>query len=206
MNLTQRYRPSLALLTDMYQLTMAQGYWKNNRAEQEAVFHLYFRKNPFNGGYTIAAGLEEAMDLINHFSFTPEDLAYLRNLRGSKGQPLFGEGFLNYLSNLTFTCQVEAMPEGTLVFPNEPLLRITGPILQCQLLETPLLTILNFQTLIATKAARIIDAAQDDQVIEFGMRRAQGPDGALSAARAAFIGGVGATSNVLAGQLFNIPV
>ncbi|MGV3539779.1 MAG: nicotinate phosphoribosyltransferase [Rufibacter sp.] len=206
MNLTQRYRPSLALLTDMYQITMAQGYWKKGMAQQEAVFHLYFRKNPFKGGYTVAAGLADAIDLLENFKLTPEDLDYLRGLKGSKGQALFEEGFLNHLRDMTFACDLEAIPEGTLVFPNEPLLRLKGPILQCQLLETPLLTILNFQTLIATKAARIVDAAQGDAVIEFGMRRAQGPDGALSAARAAYIGGVQATSNVLAGQLYGIPV
>ncbi|MBC3541571.1 nicotinate phosphoribosyltransferase [Rufibacter sediminis] len=206
MNISQRYQLSLALLTDMYQLTMAQGYWKKGMAEQEAVFHLYFRNNPFKGGYTVCAGLADAIDLLLHFRFTEEDLAYLRSLKGSQNQQLFEEGFLDHLRQLSFSCDVDAVPEGTVIFPNEPLLRIKGPILQCQLLETPLLTILNFQTLIATKAARVVDAAQGDNVLEFGMRRAQGPDGALSAARAAFIGGVGATSNMLAGQLFNIPV
>ncbi|MBA9077339.1 nicotinate phosphoribosyltransferase [Rufibacter quisquiliarum] len=206
MSLTQRFRTSLALLTDMYQLTMAQGYWKKGMADQEAVFHLYFRKNPFKGGYTLCAGLEDAIDLLQNFGFTEEDVAYLGSLKGSQGQVLFEEGFLQHLRELQFTCDVEAIPEGTAVFPNEPLLRIKGPILQCQLLETPLLTILNFQTLVATKAARVVDAAQGDTVIEFGMRRAQGPDGAISAARAAFIGGVKATSNMLAGKLFAIPV
>ncbi|WP_205500784.1 nicotinate phosphoribosyltransferase [Rufibacter psychrotolerans] len=206
MNITQRYQLSLALLTDMYQLTMAQGYWKKGMEEQEAVFHLYFRKNPFQGGYTIVAGLADAIDLLQHLKFTEQDLSYLKSLKTSHGQQLFEDGFLDHLRQLQFSCDVDAIPEGTVVFPNEPLLRIKGPILQCQLLETPLLTILNFQTLIATKAARIVDAAQGDRVIEFGMRRAQGPDGALSAARAAFIGGVEATSNMLAGQLYNIPV
>jgi nicotinate phosphoribosyltransferase len=206
MKLSQRYGLSLSLLTDLYQLTMAQGYWRKGLAEQEAVFHLYFRKNPFQGGYTLSAGLADAIDLLEHLTFTPDDLDYLRNLKGSRQQPLFGEDFLTYLQQLRFTCDVDAIPEGTLVFPNEPLLRIRGPLLQCQLVESPLLTILNFQTLVATKAARIVNAAQGDRVIEFGMRRAQGPDGALSAARAAFIGGVGATSDLLAGKLFDIPV
>ena len=206
MKFTSRYNTSLALFTDMYQLTMAQAYWQKGMAEQEAVFHLYFRKNPFAGGYTVCAGLADAIDYLKEFCFSPDDIAYLRSLKGSKQQPLFREDFLVYLQNLTFSCDVYAIPEGTVVFPNEPLLRIQGPILQCQLLETPLLTILNFQTLIATKAARLTDAAQGDQIIEFGMRRAQGPDGAISAARAAFIGGIGATSNVLAGRYFNIPV
>jgi len=206
MHLTERYRHSLNLLTDLYQLTMAQGYWVKGMAEKEAVFHLYFRQNPFKGGYTVSAGLADAIDLLRNFQFSPEDISYLGSLRGSKSQPLFREDFLKYLETLRFTCDVAALPEGTLVFPSEPLLRITGPILQCQLVETPLLNILNFQTLIATKAARIVDAAGADRVIEFGMRRAQGPDGALSAARAAFIGGIGATSNLLAGKQYGIPV
>jgi len=206
MHLTERYRHSLNLLTDLYQLTMAQGYWVKGMAEKEAVFHLYFRQNPFKGGYTVSAGLADAIDLLRNFQFSPEDISYLGSLRGSKDQPLFREDFLKYLETLRFTCSVAALPEGTLVFPSEPLLRITGPILQCQLVETPLLNILNFQTLIATKAARIVDAAGADRVIEFGMRRAQGPDGALSAARAAFIGGIGATSNLLAGKQYGIPV
>lgn len=206
MNISSRFRPSLALLTDLYQLTMAQGYWKKGMAEQEAVFHLFFRKNPFNGGYTVMAGLADAIDLLQNLQFTPEDTAYLGSLRGSKNQPLFEAEFLEYLQQIRFTCEVSAVPEGTVVFPNEPLLRISGPILQCQLVETPLLTVINFQTLVATKAARIVEAAQGDRVIEFGMRRAQGPDGSLSATRAAFIGGIGATSNLLAGQMFNIPV
>ncbi|GEO06866.1 nicotinate phosphoribosyltransferase [Adhaeribacter aerolatus] len=206
MKFTSRYATSLALFTDMYQLTMAQAYWKKGMAEQEAVFHLYFRKHPFNGGYTVCAGLADAIDYLKEFRFSPDDIAYLGSLKGSQQQPLFETEFLAYLQNLTFTCQVDAIPEGTVVFPNEPLLRIQGPILQCQLLETPLLTIINFQTLIATKAARLVDAAQGDRIIEFGMRRAQGPDGALSAARAAFIGGIGATSNLLAGRYFDIPV
>jgi nicotinate phosphoribosyltransferase len=206
MHISDRFRPSLALLTDLYQLTMAQGYWKKGMAEQEAVFHLYFRKNPFNGGYTVAAGLADAIDLLQHLQFTPEDTAYLGSLRGSKNQPLFEKDFLEYLQQMRFTCSVAAIPEGTVVFPNEPLLRISGPILQCQLVETPLLTIINFQTLVATKATRMVEAAQGDPVMEFGMRRAQGPDGSLSASRAAFIGGVSATSNLLAGQLFHIPV
>jgi nicotinate phosphoribosyltransferase len=206
MKLSDRYGLSLSLLTDLYQLTMAQGYWRKGLAEQEAVFHLYFRKNPFKGGYTVAAGLADVIDLLQTLKFSADDLAYLGSLKGSRQQPLFAEDFLAYLQEMQFTCEVDAIPEGTLVFPNEPLLRIRGPILQCQLVETPLLTILNFQTLVATKAARIVSAAQGNQVIEFGMRRAQGPDGALSAARAAFIGGVDATSDLLAGKLFGIPV
>jgi len=206
MKLKDIYASSLALLTDLYQLTMAYGYWKQDMAEREAVFHLYFRKNPFGGGYTIAAGLEYAVHYLQELQFRDEDLTYLASLQGSKGQPLFESAFLDYLRNMRFSCTVDAVPEGTAVFPGEPLVRMRGPLLQAQLIETPLLTILNFQTLIATKAARIADAAKGDQVIEFGMRRAQGIDGALAAARAAYVGGANATSNLLAGKLFDIPV
>lgn len=206
MALKDIYATSLSLLTDLYQLTMAYGYWKKGMAEQEAVFHLYFRKNPFQGGYTISAGLEHAVQYLQELQFGEEDLAYIASLKGSHGQPLFEQQFINYLREMRFTCSVDAIPEGTAVFPGEPLVRVRGPLLQAQLVETPLLTIINFETLIATKAARIADAAKGDQVIEFGMRRAQGIDGALSATRAAYIGGVAATSNLLAGQLYNIPV
>ena len=206
MALKDIYATSLSLLTDLYQLTMAYGYWKKGMAEQEAVFHLYFRKNPFQGGYTIAAGLEHAVQFLRGLHFTGEDLAYIAGLRGNLGQPLFEQAFVEYLREMRFSCSVDAIPEGTAVFPGEPLVRVRGPLLQAQLVETPLLTIVNFETLIATKAARIADAAKGDTVIEFGMRRAQGIDGALSASRAAYIGGAAATSNLLAGQLYDIPV
>lgn len=206
MKLQDIYASSLSLLTDLYQLTMAYGYWKQGMAEQEAVFHLYFRKNPFKGGYTVAAGLEYVVHYLEQFKFQEADLTYIAGLKGSKGQPLFDPDFVNYLRDMSFSCDVDAIPEGTVVFPNEPLIRVKGPLLQAQLIETPLLTIINFQTLIATKAARIVDAAKGDQVIEFGMRRAQGIDGALSATRAAYIGGIAGTSNLLAGKLFDIPV
>ncbi|SIR12659.1 nicotinate phosphoribosyltransferase [Pontibacter lucknowensis] len=204
--LQQLYRSSLSLLTDLYQLTMAYGYWKEGIAEREAVFHLYFRKSPFKGGYTVAAGLAHAVEYLQQLQFTDEDLAYLGSLQGSQGEPLFEQAFLDYLRDLRFTCDVDAIPEGTVVFPSEPLIRVRGPLLQAQLVETPLLTIVNFQTLIATKAARIKDAAKGDTVIEFGMRRAQGIDGSLAATRAAYVGGIDATSNLLAGKLFDIPV
>ncbi|WP_162054338.1 nicotinate phosphoribosyltransferase [Pontibacter pamirensis] len=206
MSLKDIYATSLTLLTDFYQLTMAYGYWKKGMAEQEAVFHLYFRKNPFKGGYTIAAGLEHAVQYLQELQFREEDLKYLSGLKGNQGQPLFEQDFIQYLQDLKFTCSVDAIPEGTAVFPNEPLVRVRGPLLQAQLIETPLLTLINFETLIATKAARIADAAKGDAVIEFGMRRAQGIDGSLSASRAAYIGGTSATSNLLAGQLYGIPV
>jgi nicotinate phosphoribosyltransferase len=201
----QRYRGS-ALLTDLYQLTMAYGYWKTGTYRKEAVFHLFFRKAPFQSGYTIAAGLSEAIAWLRNLRFTDEDLKYLAGLKGNDGEALFEHGFLEYLRGFAFTCDVDAVPEGTAVFPNEPLLRIKGPIMQAQIVETALLNFINFQTLIATKAARICLAAQGEPILEFGLRRAQGVDGALAASRAAYVGGCAATSNVLAGQIFGIPV
>jgi nicotinate phosphoribosyltransferase len=200
------YRPPLALLTDLYQLTMAYGYWKLGRAERQAVFHLFFRTPPFGGGYAVAAGLAPALDLVESFRFDESDIEYLRSLTGNDGQPLFEPNFLAYLATLRMTCEIDAMPEGTVAFGQEPLVRVRGPMLQCQLLESALLNVINFQTLIATKAARICAAAQGEPVIEFGLRRAQGIDGSLSASRAAYIGGCAATSNVLAGKLYGIPV
>jgi nicotinate phosphoribosyltransferase len=200
------YGQSLALLTDLYQLTMAYGYWKLERHHQEAVFHLTFRKQPFNGGYSIACGLGPVIEFLERLRFDPSDLSYLATLTGNDGAPLFDPKFLSYLGTLEFSCDLDAMPEGTVVFPHEPILRVRGPMMICQLLETPLLNIVNFQTLIATKAARVVGAAAGDPVIEFGLRRAQGIDGSLSASRAAFVGGCAATSNVLAGKLFGIPV
>ncbi len=200
------YRTSLALLTDLYEITMAYGYWKRGRAEQEAAFYLSFRENPFGGGYTLAAGLEYVVDYLRQFRFTAEDVEYLVGLEGNDGQPLFEKAFLDYLAEMRLTVDVDAIPEGTVVFPQEPLVRVQGPILQGQILEAPLLNLVNFQTLIATKAARICSATGGDPVLEFGLRRAQGIDGGLAASRAAYVGGCAATSNVLAGKLFGIPV
>ncbi|QEG40880.1 nicotinate phosphoribosyltransferase [Roseimaritima ulvae] len=197
---------SLTLLTDLYQLTMAYGYWKHGKADQSAVFHLFFRSSPFRGGYTIAAGLEPVLDFLRAFRFASDDIDYLRTLQGNDGQPLFEPAFLQYLAELELTLDLDAIAEGTVVFPHEPLLRVRGSILQCQILETALLNIINFQTLIATKAARVTSAAKGDAVLEFGLRRAQGIDGALAASRAAYIGGCAATSNVLAGKRYGIPV
>ena len=194
-----------ALLTDLYQITMAYGYWKSGRAEREAVFHLFFRNSPFQCGFTLTAGLAPTIEFLQAFHFTEDDLAFLGTLRGNDDQPLFDRGFLDYLGALRFSCDVDAIPEGTAVFPQEPLLRIQGPILQCQLLETALLNLINFQSLIATKAARVCLAARGEPVLEFGLRRAQGVDGALAASRAAYIGGCAATSNVLAAKLYGIP-
>jgi nicotinate phosphoribosyltransferase len=203
---SELYRPSLALLTDLYQLTMAYGFWKEGLGGREAVFHLTFRKHPFQGGFSIAAGLAPAMDYLAAFRFEASDLEYLADLPGNDGRPLFERAFLDHLGGLSLSVDVDAIPEGTVVFPHEPLLRVRGPILQAQILETALLNIINFQTLIATKAARVCLAAKGEQVLEFGLRRAQGIDGALGASRAAYLGGCHATSNVLAGKIFGIPV
>ncbi|MHA7131377.1 nicotinate phosphoribosyltransferase [Algoriphagus namhaensis] len=200
------YKGSLALLTDYYQLTMAYAYWKSGKGEEEAVFNLFFRKHPFQGGFTLAAGLEYVVDYCSNFAFTAEDITYLGAMKGRDGRPTFDPDFLKYLRELKFSCDIEGVEEGTAVFPNEPLIRVRGPLIQCQLLETPLLNIVNFQSLIATKAARINLAAKGDSVLEFGLRRAQGIDGALAASRAAYIGGCSSTSNVMAGKLFGIPV
>lgn len=200
------YGQSLALLTDLYQLTMAYGYWREGLADREAVFHQFFRKAPFGGGFAVAAGLGPALRWLREFRFQPDDLDYLAGLQGDAGQPLFEPGFLDYLAGLEFACEISAVPEGTVVFPQEPLLRVRGPLLQAQLVETALLNIVNFQTLVATKATRVCLAAGEDPVLEFGLRRAQGIDGGLSASRAAYIGGCAATSNVLAGKLYGIPV
>ncbi len=192
--------PSSGLFTDLYQLTMLQGYLRNGMAERHACFDLFFRRHPFGGGYSIAAGLEEALDFLDRARFSEDDLAYL------KGLGLFGGDFLDYLRAFRFSGDVWAVPEGTPVFPMAPLLRVCAPLAQAQLFESPLLNIVNFQSLIATKAARIAQAAGRDNVMEFGMRRAQGPNGALAASRAAYIGGCMGTSNVLAGKRYGIPV
>ncbi|HEY5540567.1 MAG TPA: nicotinate phosphoribosyltransferase [Coriobacteriia bacterium] len=199
-------KPSLALLTDLYQITMASAYHASGMEMTEACFHLFFRTSPFDGGYAIACGLEQAMAYLEDLRFTDPDIAYLAEQTGNDGRPLFGEEFLSWLSDLRFTLDVDAMPEGTAVFPREPLLRVCGPIVQCQLVETALLNAINFQTLVATKASRVCLAAQGDPVVEFGLRRAQGPDGGLSASRAAYVGGCVGTSNTLAGSRYGIPV
>lgn len=194
------------LLTDLYQLTMGYGYWQLGMHEQKAAFHLLFRKNPFKGNYALSCGLGSIIDFLTQWHFKADDLEYLAGLKNSYNEPLFSKNFLDYLGHLKFTCDIDAISEGTIVFANIPLVRIQGPILQCQLIETALLNIINFQTLIATKASRVCRAAGDDPVIEFGMRRAQGPDGAISASRAAYLGGCAATSNTLAGKFYDIPV
>ncbi|MBO0696070.1 MAG: nicotinate phosphoribosyltransferase, partial [Verrucomicrobia bacterium] len=185
---------------------MACGYWNAGVTNYEAAFHVTFRENPFSGEFTIACGLATAIDFLRAFQFQDTEIDYLASQRGNDGKQLFSAGFLEYLRGLRLSCDIDAIPEGTLVFPNEPLVRVRGPIIQCQLLETALLNILNFESLIATKAARVCLAAENDPVIEFGLRRAQGVDGGLTAARAAFVGGCAGTSNLQAGQQFGIPV
>lgn len=203
---TSIYREAPALMTDLYQLTMAHGYWKKGLHQKKAVFNLFFRNIPFKGGYAVAGGLEQALAYLQDFRFSDSDLCYLSDFRGNDERPIFEPAFLDFLSKERFSCDVAAIPEGTVVFANEPLLRVSGSVLQAQLVETALLNIINFQTLVATKAARICDAAQGEPVMEFGFRRAQGLDGAVSASRAAYIGGCIGTSNVYAGKIYNIPV
>jgi nicotinate phosphoribosyltransferase len=200
------YRPALALATDLYELTMAQAYVASGTAEREAVFHLSFRRSPFEGGFAVACGVARALEYLEDYRFAREDLDYLAGLEGNDGRPLFDAAFLRQLGSLHLACDVDAVPEGTVVFPYEPLVRVTGPILHAQLVETALLNLVNFETLIATKAARVVLAAKGDPVVDFGLRRAQGLDGGLSASRAAYVGGTVATSNVLAGRLFGLPV
>lgn len=188
------------LLTDLYELTMLAGYLEQDMAEKHAVFDLFFRTNPFQGGYAVFAGLEPALEYLEELCFQPDELAYLRGLG------LFSERFIEFLREFRFRCSVTAPPEGTVVFANEPLLTVEGALAEAQFVETALLNIINFQTLAATKAARILHAADGAEVIEFGLRRAQGPDGGLSCARAAYVGGVRSTSNVQAGMVYGLPV
>jgi len=200
------YRPPLALVTDFYELTMAAAAWRSGIAGREAIFTLAYRKEPFAGGFTVAAGLADVVDFIEHYRFGEEDLSFLAAQKGADGAPIFDAPFLDFLRKMEMGVDVDAMPEGTVAFPQEPLLRVRGPIVPCMLLETAILTQINFQTLVATKAARVVLAAQGEPVLEFGLRRAQGIDGGLSASRAAYVGGCTATSNTLAGRLYGIPV
>ena len=190
---------NLTLLTDLYQLTMMDGYLKNGKEKDIAVFDLFFRRNNIIT-YSVAAGLEQALDYVLNIRFEKQDIEYLRSLG------LFDETFLSYLKNFRFTGDVYAVPEGTVVFPEEPIVTVRAPLLEAQFLETALLNIVNHQTLIASKSAKVAYAAKGDSVMEFGLRRAQGPDAGIYGARASVIGGCRSTSNVLAGQKFGIPV
>ncbi len=191
---------NLTLLTDLYELTMMQGYFENENVNQTVIFDMFYRSNPEGNGYAICAGLEQVIDYIKNLHFTEDEIAYL------KGLGMFKPAFLDYLRDFRFTGDIYAIPEGTVIFPREPLVKVIAPIMQAQLVETAILNIINHQSLIATKTARIVRAAQGDGVMEFGCRRAQGPDAAIYGARAAIIAGCVGTSNVLCGQMFNVPV
>ena len=190
---------NLTLLTDLYELTMMQGYFKNN-CNETVVFDMFYRSNPCGNGYAICAGLDQLIDYIKRLEFSDEDIAYLDSLH------LFEDDFLEYLRDFHFSGDIYAIPEGTVIFPREPLVKVVAPIMEAQLVETALLTIINHQSLIATKTARVVYAADGGGVMEFGLRRAQGPDAGVYGARAAMIAGCIGTSNVLAGQLFDVPV
>ena len=190
---------NLTLLTDLYELTMMQGYYEKGQNEN-VIFDVFFRQNPCNNGYSVCAGLDQVIDYIKNLHFTYDDVDYLRGLG------IFKEDFLHYLSGFHFSGDIYAIPEGTVVFPKEPLLKVVAPIMEAQLVETAILNIINHQSLIATKTSRIVFAANGDGIMEFGRRRAQRPDAGLYGARAAMIGGCVGTSNVLAGQMFDVPV
>ena len=197
---------SLALTIDLYLLTMAQGYLLSNMENRSSVFHMFYRHAPFRGRYAVVAGISPFADWLEALAFTDEDIKYLGSVPGKDGRPLFIASFLNYLREWRFRGSIEAVPEGTIVFPHEPIVRVRAPLFDAQVLEAALLAIVNHQTLIATKASRIHLAAGTDEVLEFGLRRAHGLDGGLSSSRAAYIGGIDATSNVLAAARFGIPV
>ena len=191
---------NLTLLTDFYELTMMQGYFREQQANETVIFDAFYRVNPCGNGYAICAGLEQVIEYIENLHFDKEDIDYLR----STG--MFDEDFLDYLSSFRFSGDIYAIPEGSVVFPREPLIKVVAPIMEAQLVETAILNIINHQSLIATKTARVVYAAQGDGIMEFGLRRAQGPDAGIYGARAAMIAGCIGTSNVLAGQMFDVPV
>ena len=191
---------NLTLLTDLYELTMMQGYFEKQSANETVIFDVFFRENPVKNGYSIMAGLEQVIEYIKNLNFSYEDVDYLRGLG------IFSEDFLHYLSGFHFSGNIYAIPEGSVIFPKEPILKVIAPIMEAQLVETAILNIINHQSLIATKTARVVHAAQGDGIMEFGLRRAQGPDAGLYGARAAMIGGCVGTSNVLAGKMFDVPI
>lgn len=191
---------SLTLLTDLYELTMMQGYFKNKDQNETVIFDAFYRTNPQDSGYAISAGLEQVIDYIKNLRFSHEDILYLESLG------IFDHDFLEYLSTFHFSGDIYAIPEGSVMFPREPMIKVIAPIMEAQLIETAILNIINHQSLIATKASRVCYAAKGDGIMEFGLRRAQGPDAGTYGARAAMIGGCIGTSNVLAGQLFDVPV
>lgn len=193
-------RQNLTLLTDLYELTMMQGYFKNKDKNETVIFDMFYRNNPLDSGYAICAGLEQVIDYIKNLHFDNEDIEYLASLQ------IFEKDFLDYLKDFRFSGDIYSIPEGSVIFPREPLVKVIAPIMEAQLVETAILTIMNHQSLIATKASRVCFAARGDGIMEFGLRRAQGPDAGIYGARAAMIGGCIGTSNVLAGQLFDVPI
>ena len=193
-------RQNLTLMTDLYELTMMQGYFLHKDRNETVIFDAFYRNNPCSGGYAISAGLEQVIQYIKELRFDQEDIDYLASLG------IFRQDFLEYLSTFRFSGDIYAIPEGTVMFPREPVIKVVAPIMEAQLVETAILNIINHQSLIATKAARVCYAARGDGIMEFGLRRAQGPDAGTYGARAAMIGGCIGTSNVLCGQLFGVPV
>lgn len=193
-------RQNLTLMTDLYELTMMQGYFRHKDRNETVIFDAFYRSNPCGGGYAISAGLEQMIRYIKELHFAPQDIEYLASLN------IFDDDFLDYLKDFRFSGDIYAIPEGSVMFPREPVVKVIAPIMEAQLVETTILNIINHQSLIATKAARVVHAARGDGILEFGLRRAQGPDAGTYGARAAMIGGCVGTSNVLAGQLFGVPV
>ena len=191
---------NFTLLTDFYELTMMQGYLKSGKHQERVIFDMFYRKNPCGNGFAICCGLEQVVEYIRNLNFSEEDIDYLRSLG------TFDEDFIEYLRGFHFTGDIYAIPEGTVVFPKEPLIKVIAPVIEAQLVETAILNLVNHQSLIATKAYRVVHAAQGDGVMEFGLRRAQGPDAGIYGARAAVIAGCIGTSNVYAGQKFHMPV
>ena len=207
MSLTDRTKPTdVSLNTDLYELTMAQGFWESGLVDTQATFNAFFRENPFGGGYAVACGMGQIPELVENFVFDDEDINYLASIPAPGGGSMFKPAFLEYLRNHHLDLTIHAVPEGDVVFPREPMVRVQGPLIDCQLIETALLNLVNFQTLVATKTSRVVRAAEGHPVSDFGLRRAQGPDGGLAVARASYIAGASSTSNLLAGKIYSIPV
>lgn len=207
MALTDIARPTdVSMLTDLYELTMAQGLWENGKLEEQGCFTAFYRDRPFGNAFAVMCGTAELPELVENLRFTDEDIDYLSSLSAPGGGKMFNPDFLEFLRGFRMHVDIDAVPEGELVFPREPMVRVTGSALECQLLETALLNTINFQTLVATKTARVVQAAKGRPVAEFGLRRAQGPDGGLAVARASYVAGCASTSNVLAGRRYGIPV
>ena len=207
MSLTDVTKPTdVSLNTDLYELTMAQGFWEAGMTDTRACFTVFFRENPFKGGYAVACGTGQIPALVENFRYTDEDVDYLASVQAPGGGAMFKPEFLAWLRDFRMDVDVWAAREGEVVFPREPIVRVEGPMIACQLIETALLNLVNFQTLVATKTARVVQAAEGHAVSDFGLRRAQGPDGGLAVARASYVGGAGSTSNCLAGKIYGIPV